>query len=105
MTLTYIASQGWIKDAEMELAKKFEAETGIKIDYQIVPSDQYFNVLKTRLNSGEGPDIFGGQSGKSEIQLNYNVEKTQSISVIKNGFSVRIPCPLSSCPLMEKFML
>ncbi|WP_139991339.1 ABC transporter substrate-binding protein [Paenibacillus paridis] len=75
VTLTYIASQGWIKDAEMELAKKFEAETGIKIDYQIVPSDQYFNVLKTRLNSGEGPDIFGGQSGKSEIQLNYNVEK------------------------------
>jgi len=74
VTLTYIASQGWIKDAEMELAKKFEEETGIKIDYQIIPADQYFNVLKTKLNAKEGPDIFGGQSGKSEIQLNYNVE-------------------------------
>jgi raffinose/stachyose/melibiose transport system substrate-binding protein len=75
VTLTYIASQGWIKDAEMQLAKKFEEETGIHIDYQIIPSDQYFNVLKTKLNSGEGSDLFGGQSGKSEISLNYNVEK------------------------------
>lgn len=73
ITLTYIASQGWIKDAEMELAKKFEEETGIHIDYQIVPADQYFNVLKTKLNAKEGTDIFGGQSGVSEISLNYNV--------------------------------
>ncbi len=75
VTLTYIASQNWIKDAEMQLAKKFEEETGIHIDYQIIPADQYFNVLKTKLNSGEGSDLFGGQSGKSEISLNYNVEK------------------------------
>ena len=71
-TLTYIASQGWITDGELELAKKFEEETGIHIDYQIIPADQYINVLKARLNSGEGPDIFGGQSGLSEI-LSYNV--------------------------------
>lgn len=75
ITLTYIASQGWIKDSEMALAKKFEEETGIRIDYQIVPADQYFNVLKTKLNAKEATDLFGGQSGKSEISLNYNVEK------------------------------
>lgn len=73
ITLTYLASQGWIFDAEMALGKKFEEQTGIKIDYQIIPADQYFNVLKTKLNAKEGPDIFGGQSGKSEISLNYNV--------------------------------
>src|SRR6188474_473944 len=38
-TLTYIASQNWIKDTEMELAKKFEAETGVHVDFQIIPSD------------------------------------------------------------------
>lgn len=75
VTLTYMASQDWIKDAELELAKKFEAETGIHVDYQIIPADQYFNVLKTKLNSGEATDIFGGQAGKSDIKLNYNVEK------------------------------
>ena len=26
VTLTYMASQGWIKDAELELAKKFESK-------------------------------------------------------------------------------
>jgi raffinose/stachyose/melibiose transport system substrate-binding protein len=75
VTLSYLASQDWIKDAELELAKKFEAETGVHVDYQIVPSDQYFNILTTKLNAGEGPDIFGGQSGKSDIKLQLNVEE------------------------------
>src|SRR5688572_17089210 len=61
-TLTYIASQNWVLDSELELAKKFEAETGVHVDFQIIPSDQYFNVLETKLEAGgEGIDIFGGQ--------------------------------------------
>jgi raffinose/stachyose/melibiose transport system substrate-binding protein len=75
-TLTYIASQNWVLDSEMELAKQFEAETGVHVDFQIIPSDQYFNVLETKLESGgEGIDIFGGQSGKTDIKLQLNVEK------------------------------
>ena len=31
--------------------------------------------MKTKLNSGEGPDIFGGQSGKTDLVVNYDVEK------------------------------
>lgn len=75
VTLSYLVSQGWAPDAEQELAKKFEEQTGIKIDYQVVPSDQYFSLLKTKLNSGEGPDLFGGQSGKTDLVVNYDVEK------------------------------
>ena len=75
VTITYMASQGWIKDAELELAEKFEAETGIHVDYQIVPADQYFSLLTTKLNSGEATDIFGGQSGKTDLQVLYNVEE------------------------------
>jgi len=75
-TLTYIASQNWVLDSEIELAKKFEAETGVHVDFQIIPSDQYFNVLETKLEAGgEGIDIFGGQSGKTDIKLQLNVEK------------------------------
>ena len=62
VTLTYMASQGWIPDAEIELGAQFEEETGIHVDYQIVPADQYFTLLQTRLNTGEATDIFGGQS-------------------------------------------
>jgi len=74
VTLSYLASQDWIKDPEMKLAEKFEEQTGIHIDYQIVPSDQYFNVLKAKLAAGEAPDIFGGQSGKFDLGPLYDVE-------------------------------
>ena len=72
-TITLMASQDWVKDAEMELGKKFEEETGIHVDYQIVPADQYQDLLLTRLNSGEGPDIFGTQSGFA-IDTTYHVQ-------------------------------
>lgn len=75
VTLTYMVDANWLKQGEKDLAKKFEDKTGIAIDFQIVPSDQYFNVLKTKLNSGEAPDIFGGQSGVTDLKVNYNVEK------------------------------
>jgi raffinose/stachyose/melibiose transport system substrate-binding protein len=75
VTLTYMTSQGWIFDSEMALGQQFEEQTGIHIDYQVIPADQYFTVLKTRLNSGEGPDIFGGQSGVSDLVLQYDVER------------------------------
>ncbi len=75
VTLTFLASQDWVYDAEMELGQKFEEETGIAIDYQIIPADQYFSVLMTRLNGGEGPDIFGGQSGAFDIVSQYDVQK------------------------------
>ena len=70
-----MVSQGWVSDAQQALAKKFAQQTGITIDFQVIPADQYFNLLKTKLNSGEGPDIFGGQSGKTDLVVNYDVEK------------------------------
>lgn len=74
-TITYLASQGWVMDPEKELGKKFEEKTGIKVDYQVVPANQYSQVLLTKLNSGTCADIFGGQSGKFDIATQYNVEK------------------------------
>lgn len=73
ITLTVLESVGWVHQPEMDLAKKFEAQTGIHIQYQIIPAANYFQVLDTKLNSGQGPDIFGGQSGVSDLQVQYNV--------------------------------
>ncbi len=75
VTLTVLASQDWIRPAEMDLAKKFEDQTGIHIDYQIIPSANYFQVLNTKLNSDQGPDIFGGQSGTSDLKVTINAEQ------------------------------
>lgn len=75
VTITFMASQDWIQDAEMELGEKFTEETGIKVDYQIVPSDQYESLLMTKINSGECTDIFGGQSSQFSIVTQFDVEK------------------------------
>jgi hypothetical protein len=41
-----MASQDWIKSSEQVLAGRFEEQTGIHLDFQIIPSAQYFNVLR-----------------------------------------------------------
>ena len=74
-TLTVMASNDWVKDAEIALSEKFTEETGIKVDYQIIPSDQYPNLLTTKLNSGECADIFMHQSGKFDIVSLLQIEK------------------------------
>lgn len=68
ITLTVAASQDWIVDIDKTLAEKFTEETGIKIDQQLNPSDQYTNIVKAKLASGEGPDIFycNGAIGMNE---------------------------------------
>lgn len=75
VTITYMASQDWVQDAEMELGAKFTELTGIKVDYQIIPSDQYTNLLMAKLNSGECADIFGSQAGQFDVVTLLNVEK------------------------------
>ncbi len=72
VTLEVLADQNWIKPSQQVLAGKFEAQTGIHLDFQIVPDTNYINVLQTKLNSGQGIDLFLGQAGKSGMQLTYN---------------------------------
>ena len=68
VTLVVAASQDWIKDIDRTLAKEFEDETGIKIDFQVNPDDQYTNIVRTKLMTGEGPDIFYCNSGIGIIE-------------------------------------
>ena len=72
VTIEVMASQDWIKSSEQVLAGRFEEQTGIHIDFQIIPSAQYFDVLKTKLSSGQGVDLFLGQAGKSDMKLQYD---------------------------------
>ncbi|MGD0248669.1 MAG: ABC transporter substrate-binding protein [Candidatus Limnocylindrales bacterium] len=75
VTIEVMASQDWIKSSEQVLAGRFEEQTGIHIDFQIIPSAQYFDVLKTKLSSGQGVDLFLGQAGKSDMKLQYDAAK------------------------------
>ncbi len=60
VTLTFGSHQSGLPTSGVvqELAKEFEAETGIAIDFQISPDAQWRDLLKVKLDSGEAPDIF-----------------------------------------------
>ena len=75
VTLTFMTSVGWAPDAEIELMEKFTEETGIKIDHQAIPNDQYFNLLTSRINAGECTDLFGMMGGRFDIVSQIDVEK------------------------------
>jgi raffinose/stachyose/melibiose transport system substrate-binding protein len=65
VTLTVASSANWIRDVDHDLAAAFTAKTGIKVEFQPSPDDQYADVLKTKLSTGEGPDMFYVRSGVS----------------------------------------
>lgn len=69
VTITVAASQNWIKDVDREIAEDFYAETGITIDYQVNPDDQYLQILQTKLNTGEAPDVFMWGAGLEMLKL------------------------------------
>ncbi|QOV21056.1 carbohydrate ABC transporter substrate-binding protein [Blautia liquoris] len=59
VTLTFGSHQSGLPNSGVvqELAKEFEKETGIKIDFQISPDAQWRDLVKVKLDSGEAPDI------------------------------------------------
>lgn len=58
VTLTYSTFQGWRNDALDELIRMYEEESGNKIELTTFPDNQYDNVIKTKLASGDAPDVF-----------------------------------------------
>lgn len=59
ITLTFGSHQSGLPTSGIvqDIAKDFEAETGIKIDFQISPDAQWRDLIKVKLDSGEAPDI------------------------------------------------
>jgi raffinose/stachyose/melibiose transport system substrate-binding protein len=53
--------------ADLELTEadmaKFEEETGIHVDLKVIPIENVQTIVQTQLRSGEGPDVFGYDTG------------------------------------------
>ncbi len=60
-TLSFMHWRGEDKEAFEELAKKFEEETGVKVDMAIYPSEQY--PVQTVLRDGKTGDVFASTPG------------------------------------------
>ncbi len=52
-----------------EINGRFTAETGIEVSYESAPTDQYRNVIKIKLASGDAPDIFGVFPGTEVVEF------------------------------------
>ncbi len=59
VTLTLGCSQSQLPgEIGNTLFEEYEKETGVHIDIQVTPDDQWPDVLRTKLSVGEAPDIF-----------------------------------------------
>ena len=77
VTLTFGSHQSGLPTSGIvqDLAKEFESETGIKIDFQISPDAQWRDLLKVKLDSGEATDIFCADADPLNLVTRVNPEK------------------------------
>lgn len=79
VTLTIEAGQAMMNNNPYvfneENIKKFEEETGIKVDVILTPDNQVKNVLQTKLTTGETPDliVFNKVSAENELRTMDNM--------------------------------
>lgn len=67
-TITLMASQGWTFPGDETVIDSFKEATGITVDLQVTPSAQHHDLLKAKLTSGEGPDMFMVQTNEFTIK-------------------------------------
>lgn len=58
VTLSFATYQQWNNKGLEAVIKSYEESTGNKIDFQLYPDDQFVNLIKTKLATGDAPDLF-----------------------------------------------
>ena len=59
--LTGMVQQSRWYSGLQSMVEKLEKEENISIEFEVVPDDQYDNLMKMRLNSHEAPDLIAYQ--------------------------------------------
>lgn len=77
VTLTFGSHQSGLPASGIiqELAEEFTAETGVKIDFQIIPDAQWRDLLKVKLDSGEAYDIINVDADPLSLVSRINPEQ------------------------------
>lgn len=69
-TIVLSTFNSWWNSATIQKAvQMYESETGNKIEPNIYPDDQFGNILKTQLATGQGPDIFAAWPKVTDYDL------------------------------------
>lgn len=67
--ITWLTSQGKFRDVYKEMAAQLKEDENITVEFQVIPDDQYFTLIKAKLATGEVPDVLevNVPSNNSEI--------------------------------------
>jgi len=68
--ISFMLSQAKWKDVFTDMAEQIKKDTGYVIEFQVVPDDQYYPLLKTKLTTGEVPDVFMYNVPMNNVDLN-----------------------------------
>ena len=68
--ISFMLSQAKWKDVFTDMAEQIKKDTGYDIEFQVVPDDQYYPLLKTKLTTGEVPDVFMYNVPMNNVDLN-----------------------------------
>ena len=68
--ISFMLSQAKWKDVFTDMAEQIKKDTGLDIEFQVVPDDQYYPLLKTKLTTGEVPDVFMYNVPMNNVDLN-----------------------------------
>jgi raffinose/stachyose/melibiose transport system substrate-binding protein len=66
--ISMVVSQGWTTEGDEEVIRRFKEASGITVDLQVTPAAQHHDLIKARLSSGEGPDMFMVQTNEFLIK-------------------------------------
>ncbi len=102
--LSIIVSQGWMDDERYApTIARFEETYGVTVDLQTIPSGQYFDILKTKLDTGTCSDIFWIQSNPFAIKSFIVDPEKYCIDFTGEAWEAVIPeGRLSSCVADDK---
>lgn len=58
ITISYMIAQSVFQEYHTEMADKLKENENITVDYQVVPDAQFDSLLRTKIATGEVPDVF-----------------------------------------------
>lgn len=69
VTVSLLTSQAKYKEAYQKIAQKLKEDENITLDIQVVPDDQYYNLVKTKIATKEVPDILMNNAPSEYITI------------------------------------
>ena len=70
--LSLMMPQSSWRDVYADMAAAVKADTGYSVEFQVIPADQFYPLLQTKLATGEVPDIVKYNVPTNNTEMNAN---------------------------------